>query len=121
MKEWKPEEWEPNVTSVKIDDAPPVDFDMLGIETTNAEALFALPAVPQAGDVVHDGPITFHFPDNSLFEIPAGRVTCTGARILWTWPRWLRLLEKLYRRWTGRWERVIEFSVKAEPPGEKSE
>lgn len=46
-----------------------------------------------------------------FLTFPSYKMKLVNARIVWTWPTWLRLFERMYRRMTGRWEVSYEFEV----------
>lgn len=40
-----------------------------------------------------------------------GKLRIKSATILWSWPRWLRYMERLYHWWKQEWQVSTEFEV----------
>ena len=74
-----------------------------------AGAYDPLPSLPKPGDTVN-APITWTFPDGTE-AVHKGRVRFDGQSILWTWSRWLRWIERLWRWKTKRYEMQMSFTV----------
>jgi hypothetical protein len=55
--------------------------------------------------------IVHQLPEPSITGYPVDNVRYAGCRIMWTWPRRLRLLEKAWRRLRRRWVVIYEFRL----------